>query len=181
MITNTESTSQIIKRRFDPIIKKVESIQSNIEWTERAIDYFGTTLKPHEAGYILYNGEMLDFYGEYVDQRRLDHAEIQQIFTEEEIEKSKKYRYNGTIQLFQTEANASRINSAQYGGYVHMAIYDTQLITIEQLKTLEYIINYDTKKHITYDILNDDSRVIRYGEAISVENLINKLYIYVQH
>ena len=62
-----------------------------------------------------------------------------------------------------------------------MAIYDTQLITIEQLKTLEYIINYDTKKHITYDILNDDSRVIRYGEAISVENLINKLYIYVQH
>ena len=174
-----------IGNRFDHLTKKadnISSLSSIIRWTERAINHFGTTLKPHEAGYILYNGQMLDFSGGRVDQRRLDHSEINFIFTGEEIEKAKlKYRYEGTIQLFQTQSNSIRLTSAQYSGYMHIVIYDVQTTTPEQLKTLEYILNYDTPKHIIYDVLNEDSRAVKYGEVSSVSELKRKLYDYIQH
>jgi len=184
MITNTElkSIERTINNRFDYLTEKADNIQSNIEWTERAIEYFGTTTKPHEAGFILYDGQLLDFSGGYADQKRLDHAEIQQIYTDEELNIAyRKYKPAGPIHLFQINSNAIRLNSAQYSGYMYISIHDTQLITPEQIKTLEYITHYDTTKHIIYDVYNKDSRAITYGEAVSVTNLLSKLRNYVQH
>ena len=184
MISNTKlkSIERSINNRFDYLRQKVDNIHSNIEWTERAIEHFGTTLKPHEAGFILYDGQLLDFSGGHADQRRLDHAEIRQIYTDEELEGSFAHcRYGGLIQLFQTQTNAIRLNSAQYSGYMYISIYDTQLITPEQIKTLEYITHYDTTKHIIYDVYDKDSRAVKYGELSSVSELKRKLYEYVQH
>jgi len=184
MISNTKlkSIERSINNRFDYLRQKVDNIQSNIEWTERAIEHFGTTLKPHEAGFILYDGQLLDFSGGYADQKRLDHAEIYQIYTSEELEKAhKKYKFAGPIHLFQTNSNAIRLNSAQYSGYMYISIHDTQLITPEQIKALEYITYYDTTKHIIYDVYNKDSRAVKYGEVSSVSELKRKLYEYVQH
>ena len=183
MISSTElkSIERSINKRFDYLKQKVDNIQSNIEWTERAIDHFGTTDKPHEAGFILYDGQLLDFSGGYADQKRLDHAEIQQIYTDKELEKAnKKHKPAGPIHLFQIQSNAIRLNSAQYSGYMYMSIYDSQIITPEQIKTIEYITKYDTTKHILYDVYNKDSRAVKYGEVSSVSELKNVLYKYVQ-
>jgi len=184
MISQTElkSIERSINNRFDYLRQKVDNIHSNIEWTERAIEHFGTTDKPHEAGFILYDGQLLDFSGGYADQKRLDHAEIRQIYTNEELEGAFAHcRYGGMIQLFQTTSNAIRLSSAQYSGYMYISIHDTQLITPEQIKALEYITYYDTTKHIIYDVYNKDSRAVKYGEVSSVSELKRKLYEYVQH
>lgn len=180
-ITELKSIEKSINNRFDYLRQKADNIQSNIEWTERAIEHFGTTTKPHEAGYILFNGELLDFSGGYADQKRLDHAEIQQIYTDEELEKlHRKYKPAGPIHLFQINSNAIRLNSAQYSGYMYISIYDSQTITPEQIKALEYITYYDTTKHIIYDVYNKDSRAIKYGELRSVSELKEVLRKYVQ-
>lgn len=183
MLSTTEKSIQkIVNKRFEQLQQKADDIQSNIEWTERAIEHFGTTMKPHEAGFILYDGQMLDFSGGYADQRRIDHAEIEQIYTDEELIKlHRKYKSAGPIHLFQINSNAIRLNSAQYSGYMYISIYDSQRITNEQLKTLEYIINYDTPKHIIYDIYDKGSRSVKYGELSSIQDLKIKLYNYVQH
>lgn len=184
MITNTElkSIERTINNRFEYLRQKVDNIQSNIEWTERAIEHFGTTDKPHEAGFILYDGQLLDFSGGYKDEKRLDHAEIRQIYTEEELEElTLKYDPTDPIHLFEILSNAIRINSAQFSGYMYMSIHDTQIITPEQIKTLEYIINYDTTKHIIYDVYNKHSYAIKYGELSSVSELKSVLQKYVQH
>lgn len=185
MITNTKlkSIEKITDKILNPLIKKadnISSLSSIIRWTERAINYFGTTEKPHEAGFILYNGEMLDFSSGYEDQKQLDHVEIQQIYTEKDLEKAYR-KTDGVIHLFQIQSNAIRLNSAQYSGYMYMSIYDSQIITPEQIKTIEYITHYDTTKHIIYDVYNKDSRAVKYGEVSSVLELRRKLYNYVQH
>ena len=183
MISQTElkSIERSINNRFDYLRQKADNIQSNIEWTERAIEHFGTTDKPHEAGFILYDGQLLDFSGGYADQKRLDHAEIQQIYTDEELNIAyRKYKPAGPIHLFQINSNAIRLNSAQYSGYMYISIHDTQTITPEQIKALEYITHYDTTKHIIYDVYNKDSRAIKYGELSSVSELKSVLHKYVQ-
>ncbi len=183
MITNTKSIEKIVNKRFNPLIKKadnISSLSSIIRWTERAIDYFGTTTKPHESGFILYNGEMLDFSGGHTDQRRLEHVDIYQIYTPKELEKIDS-KHDDPTQIFQTQANALRFNSHQYSGYMYLSMYDTQIITPEQVNTLEYIVNYDTPKHIIYDVLNKDSHAVKYGELRSVSELKSVLRKYVQH
>lgn len=184
MITNTElqSIEKITNNRFNYLRQKADNIYSNIEWTERAIDHFGTTDKPHEAGFILYDGQLLDFSGGYKDEKRLDHAEIQQIYTEKELNLAyRKYKPTGPIHLFQINSNAIRLNSAQYSGYMYISIHDTQIITPEQIKALEYITYYDTTKHIIYDVYNKDSRAVKYGEVSSVSELKSVLHKYVQY
>jgi len=64
---------------------------------------------------------------------------------------------------------------------MYISIHDTQLITPEQIKTLEYITHYDTTKHIIYDVYNKDSRAVKYGEVSSVSELKSVLHKYVQH
>ncbi len=189
MITDTETIEKIVNKRLNQLIKKadnISSLSSIIRWTKRAIDYFGTTLKPHEAGYVLYNGQMLDFSGGHADQRRLDHPDIFQMYTDKELEKADlKYKFKGKIfgtniiKKFQRESDAIRLSSAQYSGIMNISIQDSQLITSEQLKTLEYISNYDTPKHIIYDVLNEDSRAVKYGETSSVSELKDKLVDYI--
>ncbi len=183
MISQTElkSIERKINNRFDYLRQKADNIHSNMEWTERAIEHFGITDKPHEAGFILYDGQLLDFSGGYKDEKRLDHAEIQQIYTEEELKLAyHKYKPTGPIHLFQINSNAIRLNSAQYSGYMYISIHDTQLITPEQIKALEYITYYDTTKHIIYDVYNKDSRAVKYGELSSVSELKSVLRNYVQ-
>ncbi len=186
MITNPEfeSISKIINNRFNYLDQKTNYIQSNVEWsnwTERAIEHFGTTTKPHEAGFILYDGQMLDFSGGYKDERRIDHSEIYQIYTDEEIEEAnKKYRYGGIIQLFQMYSNAIRINVDRYGGYIYLSIHDTNIITPAQIETLKYIENYDTERHTLFDVYDKDGNSIKYGEVSSVSELLNKIDNYVE-
>ena len=182
MISQSElkSIERKISDRFDNLTKKADNIKSIMEWTERAINHFGTTLKPHEAGYILYDGQMLDFSGGHKDERRLEHVDIFQLYSPKELEKIDS-KHDDPTQIFQTQANALRFNSREYSGYIYLSMYNTQFITPQQLKTLEYISNYDTPKHIIYDVLNKDSRAVKYGEASSVFELRRKLYDYVQH
>ena len=183
MITNTElkSIERTINNRFDYLTEKADNIHSNIEWTERAIEYFGTTMKPHEAGFILYDGQLLDFSGGYKDTRQTDHSEIYQIYTDEEIEEAnKKYRYGGIIQLFQIYSNALRISVDRYGGYIYLSMHDTNIITPSQIETLKYIENYDTERHILFDVYDKDGYSIKHGEVSSVSELINKINNYVE-
>ncbi len=182
--TESESINKIINNRFNYLEQKTNYIQSNVEWsnwTERAIEHFGTTEKPHEAGYILYTGEMLDFSGGYKDERRIDHSEIYQIYTDEEIEEAnKKYRYGGIIQLFQIFSNAIRISVDRYGGYIYLSIHDTNNITPSQIETLKYIENYDTERHILFDVYDKDGYSVKSGEVSSVSELTNKINNYVE-
>jgi len=186
MITNPEfeSINKIFNDRFNPLQQKANYIQSNIEWsdwTEKAINHFGTTEKPHEAGYILYDGQMLDFSGGYKDERRIDHSEIYQIYTDEELEEAnKKYRYGGIIQLFQIYSNAIRISVDRYGGYIYLSIHDTNIITPAQIETLKYIENYDTERHTLFDVYDKDGNSIKSGEVSSVSELLNKINNYVE-
>lgn len=171
-----EQLSRIINKRFDQLQQKADDIKSNIEWTERAIEHFGTTKKPHEAGYILYDGQMLDFSGGYKDTRQTDHSEIYQIYTDEELEEAnKKYRYGGIIQLFQLYSNSLRINVDRYGGYIYLSMHDTNNITPSQIETLKYIENYDTERHILYDVYDKDGNSIKHNEVNSVKDLIYSL------
>ncbi len=182
--TESESINKIINNRFNYLEQKANYIQSNVEWsnwTERAIEHFGTTTKPHEAGFILYDGQMLDFSGGVADTRQIDHSEIYQIYTDEEInEANKKYRYGGIIQLFQIYSNAIRINVDRYGGYIYFSIHDTNVITPAQIETLKYIENYDTERHTLFDVYDKDGNSIKYGEVSSVSELINKINNYVE-
>jgi GGDEF domain-containing protein len=58
------------------------------EWNDAAVDYFGTTDDPREAGYILDDGRMLDFSGKKdggpAGTRALDHREIGFVLPETE-------------------------------------------------------------------------------------------------
>ena len=173
-----------INSQFNIISAKIKDIQFDItrdELTNQAIEYFGTTKKPHEAGYILYNGEMLNFSGGYEDQRRLSHAEIYQMFTEKEYDElDKKYHHSGFIQLFQTHADAIRISVDRYGGYIYITIRNTQSINFEQLDTLRYIEKYDTERRIMYDVVTEDGYSINSGTIFSINDLKRELIEYIK-
>ena len=52
---------------------------TNQDYIDKAVEIFGITEDPHECGYILPDGEMLDFSGGLPSQKGLDHQEIKQI------------------------------------------------------------------------------------------------------
>jgi len=169
-----------IEFKVDNILKMSENRILNAKWTERAINHFGTTSKPHEAAYLLYNGEMLDFSGGHKDTRQIDHSEIYQIYTDEELEEAnKKYRYGGIIQLFQDNSNSLRISVDRYGGYIYLSMHDTQKITYSQIETLKYIEKYDTERHIMYDVYNKEGYSIKSGTVNSVSDLEKELSKYI--
>lgn len=186
MITNPEfeSINKIINNRFNYLNQKTNYIQSNVEWsnwTEKAIEHFGTTMKPHESGFILYDGQMLDFSGGVADTRQIDHSEIMQIYTDEELEEANIHcKHSGIIERFQLQSNAIRISVDRYGGYIYLSIHDTNIITPSQIETLKYIENYDTERHILFDVYGKDSYPIKSGEVSSVSELINKINNYIE-
>lgn len=170
-----------LQSKTNYISKLMEQRALNEEWTERAINHFGTTDNPHEASFILYNGQLLNFSGGISDTRQIDHSEIQQIYTENDLEEANtKYRYNGIIQLFQIHSNAIRINVAQYRAYIYINLHHNQKITQSQIQTLKYIEKFDTERHIVYDIYNNDSYIVKHGTVHSIKELLYKIPEYIQ-
>lgn len=180
-----ENLERFINKSFSEIdnkIKKAENEFLNLKWSIRAKNIFGVTSKPHEAGYILYNGELLNFSGGYPDQRRIDHSEIYKIYTDEELEEAnKKYRYGGIVKKFQDESNSIRVNVDRFSGYINLSIQNTQIITYEQFKTLEYIENYENEKHIRYDVYDENGYAVKSGEVSSVSELKKYYKINLKH
>ena len=188
MITNTEveSINKIINNRFNYLEQKAHNIQSNIEWTEwteRAIDHFGTTKNPYEAGYILCDGQMLDFSGGFLNEKRLGHSEIYQIYSDEELENfSVTHKNYGSIQLFQTLSNAIRMSVDRISSFIYISIFESQNITPAQYNTIKFAQNYEFERNILFDVLDEKSNYsIKHGEVSSVLELVNTLRKYVQY
>ncbi len=178
MITNTEieSINKIVNDRFNYLDQKAESIQSDIEWsnwTERAIEHFGTTNNPYEAGYILYDGQMLDFSGGFPNEKRLGHSEIYQIYTDEELDYfSNTNKYYGPIQLFQTLSNAIRTSVDNYSSFVYISIFESQNITQLQYNTIELALNFKFERIILLDVLDKKGiYAIKHEEVDSISEL----------
>ncbi len=107
--------------------------------------------------------------------------QIALIPTDEEIEEANlKYRYGGIIQLFQILSNVIRISVDRYGGYIYLSIHDTNIITPSQIETLKYIENYDTERHILFDVYDKDGNSIKSSEVSSVSELLNTINNYVE-
>ena len=188
MITPPLNTSKIIDKHYDSLQNKVNDIAKQIEqralneeWTEKAINQFGTTNSPYETGYILYNGQMLDFSGGVPNTKQIDHAEIEEIFTEEEIDESNdKYIYSGIIQLFQIYSNAIRIDIGVNDKIMFISFHYNHNITQSQIRTLKYIESICNITSIIYDVNASDGYSLMSNKVNSVKELETKLSKYIQ-
>lgn len=72
--------------RRRPVTEHIARISPEEELLERAVDIFGVTEDAREVGFVLPDGQMLDFsgrsHGGPTGHRHLDHSEIGQVFNE---------------------------------------------------------------------------------------------------
>nr|MBR6100729.1 hypothetical protein [bacterium] len=100
-LTNAEK-NKLEKKYYDVINKYLEEVDNTSfslsEKSQRAVDELGTTNDLREAGYLLSNGQYLDFSGKKQGgpsgTRTMDHREISQIYTDEEYDAAEKKNPN---------------------------------------------------------------------------------------
>jgi len=124
------------------------------EWNEAAVDYFGTTDDPREAGYILDDGRMLDFSGKKeggpAGTRALDHREIG--FVLPETERGNAFADTGTP-MSQMGSNTGAIRMSWFSDDVlQLDLYGTVPST-DQIRALnEAIFDHTVPSLMVVDI-----------------------------
>lgn len=138
---------------------------------EAAVEVFGTTQDPAEAGYILSDGRMLDFSGRHVEEdpkrknlysgsRNLDHRSIEQIKGLKKVTfEGKKVQVSWTyaMQDFMARAGAVRVDASAG------AISSMQKPTEAQYKRLQQIVK-EFERSLYIDVVDADGRSVAFRE-----------------
>lgn len=135
---------------------------------ERAIEIFGITQDPFEAGYILEDGSMLDFSGKYIGGwpgvRALDHREIWEVLEGMDL--------SGVSAM---DTFIISTNSIRMGLYyprspsLKLSLEVGQNITLSQRKRLISMIKECNIQEICYDIYG------AHGDILSRDCIISDL------
>ena len=148
---------------------------------QRAIDFFGTTDDPNEAGYILPDGRMLDFSGRHsapgykdkkplpgkpdylAGERVIDHRQVAHLFDK---------AISGTDAMIQFE-NAGNIRFGLTDGDLNISLATIQHPTQAQIQKISWI-QRDTGGNIYYDIYDKNHDLVDSGEVFRVSELMRK-------
>lgn len=121
--------------------------QDSTKVTKKAIEYFGLTNDPREAGYILDDGKMLNLSGEKQGggtsvrgSRNLDHRDINQVFDDEETAKEAS---SGMLEFM----NMGNVRWSQIGNTVYIDVTRTP-----SPKQMQQILRYATGKEVVFDL-----------------------------
>lgn len=140
---------------------------------KKAEDYFGTTYKINEAGYLLTDGKMLDFSGKHEGApggyRTVDHRDITDAFEGNFGDGS----YSGGMIKFIQEGN---IRLAPESGGINLAVKPTQ----SQLAALDrYISNFRGEVTLDIDDANGNTVVsVEYPPRTYSKRIINDINAY---
>ena len=146
------------------------SLDDNVQ---RAKDYFGTTYKISEAGYLLTDGRLLDFSGKNQGAsggyRSVDHRDITDAFDGDYGDGS----YSGGMVQFMQEGNIRLIPES---GGINLAVKPNK----EQLSTLDrYITNFRGEVILDIDDANGNTVVsIEYPKRTYSKKIINDINEY---
>lgn len=135
----------------------------------KAISHFGTTQNINECGYILTNGNMLDFsgfkFGGSKGSRTIDHREIADIYETDII------GINAMID-FMNNGNI-RVNSESQG----LDISNNTILTQEQKETIRNYVNH-FKGNVFIDISNIDGKnvtTLNYQEKTASSRILSDI------
>ena len=108
--------------------------------TQKAKTYYGTTYSKYAAGYILPDGDMLDFSGKKFGgrggYRAMDHREVSELYKDEE-KTTERWQ---AIDQFVKDTGAVRIG-VDDGGFGFADIIKSIGITTDQLRIITYCFN----------------------------------------
>ena len=120
--------------------------------TQKAKAYYGTTYSKYAAGYILPNGDMLDFSGKKFGgrggYRTMDHREVSMFYVDEE-KTAERWQ---AIDQFIKDTGAVRIGVDE-SGFGFADIVKSVGLTADQLRVITYCFNRVDRVDI--DIYND--------------------------
>lgn len=143
-------------------------LTSKEDLLERAIDIFGITKDPFEAGYILKDGSMLDFSGKKIGgspgMRELDHRDIWQVFEEDDD------TLHGMAAM---DAFIIFTNSIRMGVYtrrspsMQLSLEVRQNVTALQRKKLISIVKHYNIQDICYEIYGVQGSMLSRGCTIA--------------